>query len=117
MTLVDKYLDTMTLVAQFWIADEFKRIFSVENEGIVIKKSKTYLNAYFIDIFMKKAHYEEIQREAKGWQHRLPSAIITKGNGRVEAYDLTYLEAVEKDEMIAVKFAGKLVQDKKVVIN
>lgn len=110
METTEQYLENVTLIADFWIADQDMEIQSVVNEGVMIRKSKSYLNKYHIHIIMKTAHYGEMDLFAKDWQQKFPKAVITKGTGKVEAYDLRFLHANEKDTHTTLEFIGELVQ-------
>lgn len=110
MEMTKKYLDNMTLIADFWIADRDNEIQSFHNEGITIEKSKIYLNKYFINIIIKKKHEGELELFAPGWQHKYPKAVITKASGRVEAYDLTYKKSVDKEKFVVLEFVGEPVK-------
>jgi hypothetical protein len=110
MELVDKYLDETTLMADFWIADFKNKIQNFANEAITIRKSKTYLKAYWINIYIKKEHYSELDHFAEGWEKKHPKVVITKASGRVEAYEIRYKKAVEKEEHWVLEFAGELIK-------
>lgn len=109
MDMTKEYLDNLTLIADFWIADTDSKIQSFANEGITVEKSKIYLNKYFVDVFVKKEHYHELHKYAYGWEKRYPKAIITKASGKVEAYELTYKKATEKDNNWMLEFAADLI--------
>lgn len=112
MELTEKYLDSLTLMADFWVADDNKQIKKVFNEGIVIKKSKIYLNKWFIDIIMKEHIYEDFIAHCEGWEKRFPKAVITKASNNIEAYDLTFKKVVPKDNcMVVLEFAADLIKD------
>jgi ABC-type phosphate transport system substrate-binding protein len=111
MEMTEKYLDTMTLIADFWIADNNNDIKSFANEGIGIQKSKTYLNKYEISIIVSSAHYGQMELFAKGWEKKYPKVVLTKGSQRVEAYDLLKLKGVrEVGEKTVLEFMGELIK-------
>lgn len=110
MELIDSYLDNQTLIADFWIADKDNKIQTFANEGIAIRKSKTYLKAYFIDIYIKKEHYGELELFAEGWEKRYPKAVITKASKRVEAYELKFKKARETATHHVLEFAGERIE-------
>lgn len=109
MELTNEYLDKITMMASFWIADFENKVQDFANEGITIEKSKIYLNKFMINIYIKKEHYNELDLFASGWQRKYPKAVITKASGRVEAYDLTYKKATEKENCYILEFVGDLV--------
>lgn len=106
MELTNEYLDKMTMMASFWIADRDNKIQNFANEGITIEKSKIYLNKFMINIYIKKEHYGELDLFANGWEKKYPKAVITKASGRVEAYELTFKKAVEKENSYILEFVG-----------
>lgn len=108
MELIEDYLNNKTMIADFWIADKENNIISFENEGITIEKSKIYLKAYNINIYIKKEHYPSLNKSADGWKDKHPKAVITKANGRVEAYELRFKEVEKKDNHVILKFSGEL---------
>lgn len=110
MELTEKYLDSLTLVADFWIANNQNDVVSFENEGIAIEKSKIYLHKYHIDIIVKTQHYGTMELFAKDWAKKHPKAVITKGTKRVEAYELKFLKAEEKKNYTVLKFVGELMK-------
>lgn len=109
MELINKYMDETTLIADFWIADSSNEIQSFKNEGIMIEKSKIYLDKYMINIMIKKEYQPSLDEYAEGWHERFPKAVITKANKRVEAYELRYKKAVDKGEFVILEFVGELI--------
>lgn len=106
MEMTEKYLENMTLIADFWVSDENNNIKSVENEGIAIRKSKTYLNKYHVNVILKSKEYDHLDLFAKGWDKRYPKAVMTKGNEKVEALDLRYLGTDNKGDFSVLNFIG-----------
>ncbi len=106
--LVNQYLDTVTLIADFWIATKKKEIKKFQNEGIFIKKSDIYLNKFHINILVNTEHFLYLDEHESGWENRYPKAIITKGNQRVEAYDLRFIKSIEKEDNTILEFVGEL---------
>ncbi len=106
--LVEQYLDTVTLIADFWIATKDKEIKSFQNEGIFVKKSDIYLNKYHINILVKTEHFLQLNELEDGWKKRFPKAVITKGNQRVESYELRFIKSMEKEENTLLEFVGEL---------
>lgn len=109
MELTEKYLDSVTVIADFWIADNNNQIKTFSNEGIGIQKSKIYLNKYEISVIVKTAHYGEMELFAKDWDKKHPKIVLTKGNERVEAYDLLkFKKAREVGDNTVLEFIGVL---------
>jgi hypothetical protein len=111
MELTQQYLDQTTLIADFWIADRDNKIQSFANEGITIEKSKVYLKSYFINVYIKKEHYGELELFAKDWEKKYPKVVITKASGRVEAYEVRLKKAVEKENNWVLEMAGEKMED------
>lgn len=111
MEMTEKYLDTVTLIADFWIADNDNNIQSFANEGIGIQKSKVYLNKFEISVIVQTAHYGELELFAEGWEKKYPKVVITKGNQRVEAYELLKLKSTrEVGKNTILEFMGELIK-------
>lgn len=108
MELTEKYLDEVTLIADFWIAKPNKDITAVVNEGIAIQKSTIYLKKYNVKVILTKKAYDEIELFAKDWHKRFPKAVITKGSERVECYDLKYIGMDNKGAYVTLNFVGEL---------
>lgn len=106
MELVKSYLENITLIADFWIANNDKNIVSFKNEGIAIKKSDLYMGKYFISIILKKHHHKKLEKSFAGWDKRFPKAVITKGDHSVDAYDLRFIKSVEQGKNVVLEFVG-----------
>jgi mevalonate pyrophosphate decarboxylase len=112
MELTKEYLDTVTVIADFWIANEKSQIKSIVNEGIAIKKNKTYLKGFDISIILKAKEYDQMELFAKGWQRKSPTVVITKGSKRVEAFDIKSIKEIRQvGDTAVIECFGKLIEN------
>lgn len=110
MEMTEKYLDGITLVADFWVVDKSNEVLSFQNEGISIEKSNTYLNKYNINILLKKEDYGKLDFFAKGWESKFPKVLITKASKKMDVYELKFKKAVEKGPITVLECVGELMK-------